>query len=144
MARSNEIMKALQCKIKISVLWILFAISASAAMITWLIEPGVIEQIMTKGEFVSEKLTKVKIVFFALWWLIPLSMAILTLIFSHSYNRYINLIFGITFSLLTIYYFISNLLQGWFTVANSLILLFSLAFTVLIAVYALKLPKADQ
>jgi hypothetical protein len=99
---------------------------------------------MTKGEMVSEKLSDVKVVFFALWWLIPLSMAFLTLILYHSYNRYLNLILGLIFSLLTIYYFINNLLKGWFTVANLLILLFSFVFTVLIAFYALKLPEDEM
>ena len=134
-------MEALKYKIKISLLWILFAVSTSAAMIIWLIEPGIIEQIMTTGEMVTEKLTEENIVFFALWWLIPLSMAFLTQILKYSLNRWVNLIIGIVFALFTIYNFISHLIKGWFTVANLLILIFLFVVTVLIAWYAWKLPK---
>ena len=136
-------MEALKYKIKISLLWILFAVSTSAAMIIWLIEPGIIEQIMTTGEMVTEKLTEENIVFFALWWLIPLSMAFLTQILKYSLNRWVNLIIGIVFALFTIYNFISHLIKGWFTVANLLILIFLFVVTVLIAWYAWKLPKEE-
>ena len=136
-------MEALKYKIKISLLWILFAVSTSAAMIIWLIEPGIIEQIMTTGEMVTEKLTEENIVFFALWWLIPLSMAFLTQILKYSLNRWVNLIIGIVFALFTIYNFISHLIKGWFTVANLLILIFLFVVTALIAWYAWKLPKEE-
>jgi hypothetical protein len=136
-------MEALKCKIKISILWISFAVATSAAMIIWFIEPGILEQIMTTGEMLSEKLSAGNIVFFALWWLIPLSMAFLTQILKNSLNRWVNLILGIIFSLFAIYYFISHLIKGWFTVANLLILIFLFVVTVLIAWYGWKLPKEE-
>jgi hypothetical protein len=136
-------MEALKCKIKISILWISFAVSTSAAMIIWFIEPGILEQIMTTGEMLSEKLSAGNIIFFALWWVIPLSMAFLTQILRHSTNRWANLILGITFALFTIYYFISHLITGWFTVANLLILVFLFVVAVLIAWYGWKLPKEE-
>lgn len=136
-------MEALKYKMKISVLWILFAVSTSAAMIIWFIEPGIIEQIMTKREMITEKLSEGNIVFFALYWLIPLSMAFLTQILKYSLNHWLNFVLGIIFALFTIYYFISHLIKGWFTVANFLILIFSFLVTVLIALYAWNLPKEE-
>ena len=136
-------MEALKCKIKISILWISFAVSTSAAMIIWFIEPGILEQIMTTGEMLSEKLSAGNIIFFALWWVVPLSMAFLTQILKHSLNRWINLILGILFALFTIYYFISHLITGWFTVANLLILIFLFVVSILIAWYGWKLPKEE-
>jgi hypothetical protein len=136
-------MEALKCKIKISILWISFAISTSAAMIIWFIEPGILEQIMTTGQMLSEKLSAENIVFFVLWWIVPLSMAFLTQILKYSLNRWANLILGTTFALFTVYYFISHLITGWFTVANLLILIFLFVVTVLIAWYAWKLPEED-
>ena len=136
-------MEALKCKIKISILWISFAISTSAALIIWLIEPGILEQIMTAKEMLSEKLSAGNIVFFALWWLIPLSMAFLTQILKHSLNRWANLIVGIIFALFTVFYFISHLIKGWFTVANLLILIFLFVVSILIAWYGWKLPKEE-
>ena len=136
-------MESLKCKIKISILWISFAVFTSAAMILWFIEPGILEQIMTTGEMLSEKLSAGNIIFFALWWIIPLSMAFLTQILNYSLNRWVNLILGILFALFTIYYFINHLIQGWFTVANLLILFFLFVVTVLIAWYAWKLLKEE-
>ena len=136
-------MEALKYKIKISILWISFAVATSAAMIIWFIEPGILEQIMTTGEMLSEKLSAENIIFFALWWIVPLSMAFLTQIFEHSLNRWANLILGILFALFTIYYFINHLITGWFTIANLLILIFLFVIAVLIAWYGWKLPKEE-
>ncbi len=134
-------MESLTFKIKISILWISFAISTSAAMILWFVEPGIIKQIMTTGEMITEKLSEGNLIFFALYWLIPLSMAFLTQILKYSLNRWLNFVLGLVFAIFTIYYFISHLIQGWFTVANFLILIFSFVITVLIAWYSWKLPK---
>jgi hypothetical protein len=136
-------MEALKYKIKISILWISFAVATSAAMIIWFIEPGILEQIMTTGEMLSEKLSAGNIMFFALWWIVPLSMAFLTQIFEHSLNRWANLILGILFALFTIYYFINHLIKGWFAIANLLILIFLFVIAVLIAWYGWKLPKEE-
>ena len=134
-------MESLTFKIKISILWISFAISTSAAMILWFVEPGIIKQIMTTDEMITEKLSEGNLIFFALYWLIPLSMAFLTQILKYSLNRWLNFVLGLVFAIFTIYYFISHLIQGWFTVANFLILIFSFVITVLIAWYSWKLPK---
>ena len=134
-------MESLTYKIKISVLWISFAVSTSAAMILWFVEPGIIKQIMTTGEMITEKLSEGNLIFFALYWLIPLSMAFLTQILKYSLNRWLNFVLGLVFAIFTIYYFISHLIQGWFTVANFLILIFSFVITVLIVWYSWKLPK---
>ena len=134
-------MEATKHRMKISVLWLAFAVSTSAAMIIWFVEPGIIEQIMTTGEMITETLSEGNLVFFALYWLIPLSMAFLTQILKYSLNRWLNFVLGIIFAILTIYYFVSHLMSGWFTAANSLILMFSLVITILIAWYAWDLPK---
>lgn len=134
-------MEALQSKIMISMLWISFAICASAAMIIWFIEPGILEQIMTTGEMANGKLTEGTIISFTLWWLIPIGMAFLTQILDYSSNRWLNILLGIICALLLIFYFTSNLIAGWFKVANFLILIFMFAIAVLIGWYALKLPK---
>jgi hypothetical protein len=134
-------MESLNFKLKISILWISFAVCASAAMIIWFIEPGILNQIMTTGEMVNGKLTEGTIVSFALWWLIPLSMAFLTQILNHALNRWLNMILSVLCALVIIFYFISNLIAGWFKVANFLILLFMFVITVLIIGYAWKLPE---
>ena len=100
-------MEALKCKIKISVLWISFAVATSAAMILWFIEPGILEQIMTTGQMLSEKLSAENIIFFALWWIVPLSMAFLTQILTYSLNCWANFVLGLIFALFIILLIIS-------------------------------------
>ena len=116
-------METLKYKIRISILWISFAVCSSAAMIIWFIEPGILEQIMMKGQMVRENLSTVNIIFFALWWLIPLTMVFLTQILNYTLNRWLNTFLGIICSLVTIIYIISNILTGWFRIANFLILI---------------------
>jgi 1,4-dihydroxy-2-naphthoate octaprenyltransferase len=110
-------------------------------MIIWFVEPGILEQIINTGELVNEKLTEGTIVSFALWWIIPLSMALLTQVLNYTLNHWLNVILGVICALGIIFYFISNLLAGWFKVANFLVLLFMLIISVLITWQAWKLPK---
>lgn len=134
-------MKALTVKLKISILWISFAVSASAAMIIWFIEPGILEQIMTTGEMVTEVLNKATMVLFAFYWIIPLSMAFLTQVMKYNPNRWLNLSLSICFAFGNLFYFIYHLVKGWFAIANCLILLFSVVLAALITWHAWKLPK---
>ncbi len=136
-------MESLKYKIKISILWISFAICGSAAMIIWFIEPGILDQIMTTGEMVRENLTEGNIVFIALWWLIPLIMAFLSQILNYSLNRWVNIVLGVICALVNIYYMISNIITGWFRMANFLILIFMFIAPVLITYYAWILPKDE-
>lgn len=136
-------METLKYKIRISILWISFAVCSSAAMIIWFIEPGILEQIMMKGQMVRENLSTVNIIFFALWWLIPLTMVFLTQILNYTLNRWLNTFLGIICSLVTIIYIISNILTGWFRIANFLILMFMFIAAVLITYYAWTLPKEE-
>ena len=136
-------MELLKYKIKISILWLSLAICASALMIIWLIEPGILNQIMTTGEMVREKLTEGTIVFFALWWLIPLIMAFLSQILNYSLNRWVNIVLGVICAIVNIYYMIINIITGWFRMANFLILIFMFFIPVLIAWYAFRLPKEN-
>jgi hypothetical protein len=134
-------MESLKCKIKISILWISFAVCSSAAMIIWFLEPGILEQIIKTGELVNGKLNEGTIVSFTFWWIIPLSMALLTQILNYKLNRWLNIILGVICALVIIFYFIGNLLTGWFKVANFLILLFMVVISILISWHAWKLPK---
>lgn len=135
-------MEDLKYKIKISVLWIFFAVSMSAAMILTFIEPGVIENIMA-GELPGGKISEGMLVLFALFWLIPLIMAFLTQILKHSVNRLVNLIIGIIFVLLEIYYIIYHINIGWLPFSHLLITIFMVVVPALIAWYAWKLPKEE-
>ncbi len=147
-------MEALKYKIKISVLWIFFAVSTSGATICLFMEPGFIEKLMA-GVFrcqthsiictsvFGEKLSEGLIVLFALCWLIPLIMSFLTHILKYSLNRWVNLILGIFFALLCIDGIISHLRMEWFPFSHLLFLISMFFIPLLIAWYAWKLPKEE-
>ena len=147
-------MEALKCKIKISVLWIFFAVSTSGATICLFMEQGFIEKLMI-GVFLcqthsiictslfGERLSEGLIVLFALWWLIPLIMSFLTQVLKYSANRWVNLILGIFFALLAVDGIISHLLMRWFPFSHLLFLISMFLVPILIARYAWKLPKEE-
>ena len=147
-------MKALKCKIKISVLWTFFSVSMSGATLCLLMEPGFIEKLMA-GVFrcqthsimctlvFGEKLSEGLIALFALSWFIPLIMSFLTHILRYSLNRWSNLILGIFFALLMIDGIISHLRMEWFPFSHLLFLIVMFIVPVLIAWYAWKLPTEE-
>jgi len=81
-------------KIKISVLWLFYTVSALASGILGILEPGVIDQIMT-GEVEGMKITPEFLLLFAILMLIPLVMAFMSLTLKDSTNRWANIIVGI-------------------------------------------------
>jgi len=72
-------MENLVWKMRISVLWIFLAVSMSAAMILYIMGPGVINDIIA-GEMEEMEISAGVLMLFALFWLIPLIMAFLTLV----------------------------------------------------------------
>jgi len=84
-------------KIKISVLWLFTIVSALASGILGILEPGVIDQIMT-GEVEGMKITPEFLLVFAILMLIPLVMAFLSLTLKDSTNRWANIIVGIVWA----------------------------------------------
>ena len=83
-------MELLRWKARLSVLWVFLAVGMSATMVLRLMMPGAIEEMMA-GE--SEGM----MVGYALFWLVPLVMAVLCLTLKNS--RWINFILGILFGL---------------------------------------------
>ncbi|MBM4446491.1 MAG: hypothetical protein FJ023_03955 [Chloroflexi bacterium] len=94
-------MEYLTLKIKIAVLWLFMAVAYSAHMALSIFEPGVIQQIadgkiqISEGEFIFSA-------FFA--WLIPLTMAFLSVTLKDLANRRANIILGIIFTVGNIFH----------------------------------------
>ena len=140
-SEGSKTMDAMRSKTLISLLWISLAVSTSAAMIIWFVEPGIIQQITTENTMVTEQLSEKNKVIFAAWWIIPLSMAFLTNCLPHTANRLLNLTFGVFFAIATVFHFVQHFMSGWFTYANLLILFFITVASILIAWYAWRLPE---
>ena len=88
-------MELLAWKLRVSTLWIVFAVGMSAAMILGIVgTPGLLDDIAS-GEVEGMKIDATILIFMALFWLVPLTMAFLTLVLRDPINRYANAIVGI-------------------------------------------------
>ena len=129
-------MEILRWKTRIAVLWVFMAVAMSAHSTMLLLEPGMIEQAMS-GELEGVKLTSGMLVFMALFGLVPLWLAFVSVTVKGSANRWVNLVLGIVFTILNIGHFTGHLTSP----VQILIIGSSVAATVLIAWYAWKWPK---
>ena len=76
-------------RIRIAVLWVFLAVGMSAMVLLILMAPGNLPQIM-EGRFGDEEITAGTLIFMALFWLVPLIMAFLTMVLKDRVNRYAN------------------------------------------------------
>jgi len=130
-------------KIKITVLWLFFAVAMSAARLLIFIEPGVIEGVM-RGELPGGKQVSAAVsVMFALSWLIPLIMAFLTLVLKDTANRWTNFVLGILVAVLDLYDIIALISRGELSLGLLLLGLSMIVVPALIAWFAWKWPKAE-
>jgi len=128
-------MGILQWKIRISVLWIFMAVAMSAHSVLAFMEPGAMEQI---GEM---QISAGVFLFMALFWWVPLVMAVLSVTLKDLANRWTNIILGIVFTALNIFHLIEHLAQP--SAHQILIIGSTVVVTALIFWYALKWPKQE-
>ena len=133
-------------KVKIAVLWLFMAVAYSAHMALSIFEPGVIELItdgklqLSEGEFIFSA-------FFA--WLIPLTMAFLSVTLKDSANRWANIILGIILTAVNIFHLLfEQLTQPSFHMAQPsvhqlLLNISTVVVTALIVWYAWRWPKRE-
>ena len=129
-------METLALKIRISVLWIFMAVAMSAHAVLSVFEPGVIEKITSGAMPIGAGM----FVFMALFWLIPLIMACLSVTLKDTANRWTNIILGIAFTVLNIFHLFEHLFAE--PSAHQILMIGStVVVTALIAWYALRWPK---
>jgi hypothetical protein len=87
-------MELLRCQARLSVLWVIMAVGTVASMFLSLLMPGVIQGIMA-GEMEGMELTEGMMGIYALFFIIPIALAIVSLTLKGSANRWLNFIFGI-------------------------------------------------
>ena len=90
-------MSDLSIKMRLSVLWLIGVLNNVVAILLSFFESGVIEQIIA-GEIEDTKLTPELLLIFAIFFLIPLTMAFLSLTLKYSLNRRVNIFLGIFFA----------------------------------------------
>ena len=128
-------MGILQWKIRISVLWIFMAVAMVAHSVLAFMEPGAMEQIEEMQISVGMFL------FMALFWWVPLVMAVLSVTLKDLANRWTNIILGIVFTVLNIFHLIEHLADP--SAHQILIIGSTVVVTALIFWHALKWPKQE-
>jgi len=129
-------------KTKLAVLWLFNAVGFTAFALLSLMMPGGIEQLIA-GEIeglgpINEGL----LLFFAVFWLIPLTMSFLSLTLKDSANRWANIILGIVWAAFGILELKDTLGLGWLTLA--LVAGSKMVAAALIIWYAWKWPKQEK
>jgi hypothetical protein len=84
-------------KVKISVLWIFIAVAMSAHYAMYVFEPGALQKILSGEMTLSPEFALVEVF---TNWLIPLTMAFLSMTLGDLTNRRLNMILGGLFTLL--------------------------------------------
>ena len=130
-------------KVRIAVLWIFLAVAMSASMILYLMEPGAIEEVMS-GIMEGLRITPGVIIFFSLFWLIPMAMAFLSVTLQDSINRKINIVLGIIFTIFYIIHLLMHLFRGELPVEHLIMCLLMIVLPVLILWYAVKWPVGQK
>lgn len=87
-------MEALVWRIRTAVLWVFLAVGMSAIGVVGLVSPGMLEDVL-EGRIEDEEITAGMLMLFALFWLVPLTMAFLTLALRDPVNRWTNAVVGV-------------------------------------------------
>ena len=125
-------------RIKIAVLWLFMAVATSSIFVTIIMMPFHNQQIIA-GKFEGVPITEVMLLMVAFYWLIPLTLAFLSLTLKGSAIRWANIIAAIFFAGWSIISTGGHLSQGW--LALSLIEFSKIVVAALIIWRAWKWPK---
>ena len=128
-------------KMKLAVLWIFEAVGFSAIVLLSLMTEGAIEQVIA-GEIEGMPITDGLLLFLSIFWLVPLTMAFLSLILKDSANRWANIIAGIAWAAFGILDVGDTLMKG--LLALSVLSAVKMVVGVLIIWLAWKWPKQKQ
>ena len=129
-------MEDLVWKIRISVLWLYLSIGYTAYVALDTARPGVAEGMKIGGMYEGIVVTEELLLFFTILWLIPLTMAFLSLILKDIVNRWANIILSIFWILI----WIMDMIEGGLLLAQYLIIISMIVVVVIIIWHAFKWP----
>ncbi len=133
-------METLLLKIRIAILWIFLAVAMSASMILWFMGPGAIDEIMS-GIAEGMQINTALLLFFLLFWLIPLIMAFLSVTLKDVANRKTNIILAIIFIIFYVGHLLRHLTLGPLPLEHLVMCVLTILLPALIFWYAWKWPK---
>ena len=128
-------METLTLKTRIAVLWIFMAVAMSAHGVLAFMEKEMAEQMW------EMEMGPGMMLFRAIFWWVPLVMAVLSVTLKDSANRWANMILGIVFTVLNIFHLIEHFAQP--SVHQILIIGSTAVVTALIFWFAFKWPKQE-
>jgi len=126
-------MELLRWKTRIAVLWVFMAVAMAAHSILYFMEPGAV------AEVEGMQLSAGMLLFMALFWWVPLVMAVLSLTLKDSANRWANFVVGIVFTILNIVHLTEHFASP--SAHQILIIGSTVVVTGLIAWFAWRWPK---
>ena len=130
-------MEILRWRTRIAVLWIFMAVAMSAHGLLVAMVPGGLEKAISEVESMGSGM----LVFMALFWLVPLWLAFVSMTLKDSANRWVNFILGIIFTLLNIWHFTEHVTEP--AVEQILIIGSTVVVAALITWYAWRWPKQE-
>jgi len=137
-------MELLRCRTRLSVLWVIMAVGTVASMFLSLLMPGVIEGIMA-GEMEGMELTEGMMGIYALFFIIPIALAIVSLTLKGSANRWLNFIFGIIWVVWFIVEIVGHATgEEAVPFAMWLMIIAGIAVSVCIVYFAWNMPKQQE
>lgn len=128
-------METLRWKTRIALLWVFMAVAMSAHSVLAFMEPGAMEK-MAEMEMGPGMM-----LFVALFWWVPLVMAVLSVSLKDVANRWTNFVLGIIFTVLNIFHLTEHIAEP--SVHQLLFIVSTVVATALIAWYAWKWPKQE-
>lgn len=108
-------MNELYRKLQISVLWIYLAVGTPTGIALILIKPGVLAEFIRSGKYEGEEITTAMGVQLALFVVVPLLMAFLTLGLPYAANRLVNVIVGLVIAIFNGLDLVTHLADGQFS-----------------------------
>ena len=137
-------MEILRWKTRLSVIWVVMAVGYTAGWLLMFMMPGIMEQMMVGEMPAGKPLSEGRMAIYALFWLIPIVMAVLCLSLKDSPNRWLNFVLGIIFGVFFIYEIASRSIEGdEVSIAIWLIFIAAIIFSALVAWFAWKWPKQE-
>jgi hypothetical protein len=137
-------MELLRCQARLSVLWVIMAVGTVSAMFLSLLMPGVIGGIMA-GEMEGMELTEGMMGIYALFFIIPIALAIVSLTLKGSANRWLNFIFGIIWVIWFIVEIFGHAIGGEAaSIAVWLMIITGIVVSACIVYFAWNMPKQQE
>ena len=134
-------MELLRWKARLSVIWVMMAVGTAAAMLLGLMAPGVIEDVMA-GEWGGMEVSEGMLAIYAIFFIIPMVVAILCLTMKNS--RWLNFVLGIIWFLWFIFEIVAHATGGEAApVAVWLMIVAGFVISGYIVYFAWKLPKQE-